>query len=104
MARRVPATSPGLRNRAMSTCFSAPETGWRTVTRLRLNREIGHAQALILEGIALGINAQRQVILQCLTDGHQAIGQPIAQPITVEQGHDHVNIGLELDQALTLIG
>ena len=86
----------------MSTCFSAPETGWRTVTALRLNREIGHAQALIRKRITLRIDAQRQVILQRLANGHQAIGQPVAQAMAVEQGHDHVDVGLELDQALAL--
>jgi len=71
---------------------------------LRLNRKIGHPQALILEGVVLRINAQRQVILECLSDGHQAICQPIAQAIAVEQGHHHVDIGLKLQQTLTLIG
>jgi hypothetical protein len=34
----------------------------------------------------------------------QAIGEPVAQTVLLEHGHDDVDVGLELDQALARIG
>ncbi len=70
---------------------------------LRLNGQITHLQPVVEKRVGFVVNAQRQVIRYRVPNRHQAIGQPIAEPIAVEQGHDHIDIGLELNEPLARV-
>ena len=103
IARRAPATSPGFLNSAMPTCFSAPEIVIANRNLLRLFRQGRDAQAIVEERIAGGRDAQLHVIAHGVADFDQAVGQAVAQSVAVEQRHHHVDVGLELDQALAIV-
>ena len=70
---------------------------------LRLARQICNSQAIIEKGIVLDIDANRNVVLDCIADLYQPVRQPVAQAVVIEHRHDDVNVGFELDQALSRI-
>ena len=71
---------------------------------LRLDGQIGHPQAIILEWVALEVEMNRRIVFYCFADFDQAVRQPIAQPVAIEQRHHHIHIGLVLDQPLARVG
>src|SRR5580704_9334782 len=70
---------------------------------LRFARQICYSQAIIEEGIAPDIDANGNLVLDCIADLYQPVRQPVAQAVVIEHRHDDVNVGFELDQALSRI-
>ena len=71
---------------------------------LRLLRQVLHAEPLVQERIALDVDADLEVVRQRVPDLDEAIGQPLPEAVPVEHGHRHVDVRLELDQALARVG
>ena len=70
---------------------------------LRLHRQVAHLQAVVEEGVAFDVDARRRVVAHRIADLHQAVGEPVAQAVALQHRHHHVDVGLELDQALTRV-
>ncbi len=104
MPRRVPATSPALRKSAIADLLLGAGDAILDGHLLRFHWEIGHAQAIVQERIVLHIEVQFGFVLHRVADGHQPVGQPIAQAIALKHRHRHIDIGLELDKPLARIG
>ena len=46
----------------------------------------------------------RRVVFDGVADFDQAVGQPVAEAVAIEQRHHHIHVGLELDQAFAGVG
>ena len=71
--------------------------------RGRLGRQRAHPQAGVLERIGARVDAQRQLARYGVGDLQQAVRQPLAEPVLVQGGHRHVDVGLELNQPLARV-
>ena len=71
---------------------------------LRLHRKVLDRQATVLERVGGAIYTQRQTVVHTVAEFHQAVGNPVAQAVLVQDRHGDVYVLLELDEAFSLVG
>src|SRR6201988_3544641 len=88
IGRRAPATSPALRNSAILSSFSLPETGFFTVSVCGSSGRFANRSRGAWNGSVLGANRTGVPVFPEFPVLPDRVGQPVAVAVLVEHGHD----------------